>query len=563
MAIGPGIIEGSRPSPLVSGSYKEPSRGYCEVLEWNLQLDSVPVARVCARLTAKARLLPRCQVEVWAEAHAAIKNGISPELAYCKSAVHFQTPTARVEWLGRSKGRHVEDSVRGLRCVGAASNAPPAAVRGGVLTLAQAVLGLSAAICGLFGATVLELLAEDGGSGRLVEYYVRMGFEALEAERGNSHAARWMKGALDTVALLGPAPWLAGLVPAEFEAARWLAGFCTLANSPLASLGRFLAAYPSSGVTAGKSSAFPERAGEAVSCLRSVTKGTSQSVTAPSKPRRPQSAMVHNRKVQPHVVAASEAPAAVSSTAPASKRITAKPSTPEAAACSDEELQALLREGTKERRQLEALQQEPIIVLAASSQDPERGLLATWRWRLEWPAGASLIAHLSRAEKKGNSSSATSRRIAKRLRIEARVISADREELVSCVAAVPPERKFARVLWIGRGQASDNLPAHPSIRGQKAYRSQDEVCITAAAALLGTIAKIAAQLGVGTLELYPEDTGSGKLKLYFQNIGFVEAESRGQDTMLRLETPCSSLAQRCCPAAWVEKLSLQASVAAS
>eukprot|EP00971_Amphidinium_carterae_P192146 3812432-Amphidinium_carterae.1 len=138
---------------------------YCEALEWSCPVDNAPASRVCARLTAKERMLPRCQVEVWTEAAGNIENGVRPELAYCKAAVSFQTPIARIEWLGRSRGRHVEGSARGIRCV--CASVPSAAAFAGQLTIAQAVLGLAAGICGLFGATLLELLAEDGGSGRL------------------------------------------------------------------------------------------------------------------------------------------------------------------------------------------------------------------------------------------------------------------------------------------------------------------------------------------------------------------------------------------------------------
>mmetsp|Transcript_54351 Transcript_54351/g.100363 ORF Transcript_54351/g.100363 Transcript_54351/m.100363 type:complete len:544 (-) Transcript_54351:159-1790(-) len=519
---------------------------YCEALEWSCPVDDAPASRVCARLTAKERLLPRCQVEVWTEAASKIENGVRPELAYCKAAVSFQTPTARIEWLGRSRGRHVEGSARGIRCL----SVPSAAAFAGQLTIAQAILGLAAAICGLFGATLVELLAEDSGSGRLVAYYVKMGFEVEERERGNSHTACWMRGGLDGVAKLGPVAWFNDLVPAGFEGSKWLSSFCTLTNSPLASLGRFL-------TTCRQSS--PETA-------KSLSTETSRCYTADSRlstassMRRPKSALVPKHitrdVTQDSLASSPRSTVLVSREAPAVMDLTSRPPSrshigmmsapcPVAAPMS-----TMIRPDTV---------MGPLSRAAQAKSDADRDKLATWRWRVQWPDGAVFVAQLSKADKKSVMS--TNTRAGKRLRIETRVLAPDRSELACCLVAVPPERRFARVLWMGRGQACESTPAHPHVRGCRSFSTCDGGCVTTATALLGAAAMIASQLGISSMELFPSDNGSGKLAPYLEACGFRVAAPRDQDIMLRLETTSVVVARQCCPAAWTDRLTLQASSA--
>eukprot|EP00971_Amphidinium_carterae_P187109 3713795-Amphidinium_carterae.1 len=181
--------------------------------------------------------------------------------------------------------------------------------------------------------------------------------------------------------------------------------------------------------------------------------------------------------------------------------------------------------------------------------DADRDKLATWRWRVQWPDGAVFVAQLSKADKKGLTG--TNTKAGKRLRIETRILAADRTELACCLVAVPPERRFARVLWMGRGQACENAPVHPCVRGCRTYSTRDG-CVTTARALLGAAAVIAPQLGISTIELFPADNGSGKLALYLQACALSVATPRDQDIMLRLESACSMVAQLCCPVAWVD-----------
>lgn len=94
---------------------------------------------------------------------------------------------------------------------------PSAEVRD--VTVAAALLGLSAAVARCFGVELVELEAEDDGSWKLVKFYERLGFEISKDKPRPSlrlgQPAMHSKSA--AIACLAPTSWQSGIVPSNFD----------------------------------------------------------------------------------------------------------------------------------------------------------------------------------------------------------------------------------------------------------------------------------------------------------------------------------------------------------
>lgn len=188
-------------------------------IEWTLRLRHSLANQLRARLLVtdtKDRSAGKCSVEVWAEEDYGDER---VELAYCRGMVCPRESRAVVLWLGRSDTRPVHQRARGRRCVQAdaqnnKANSPE-------YTLAEALFGLVAAIASLFRVAILELQAKDNGSGKLIDFYLRLGF----SKRPQAHGEiLWMEAPIEVASRTAPSHWLAALVPASFDACTWMQG---------------------------------------------------------------------------------------------------------------------------------------------------------------------------------------------------------------------------------------------------------------------------------------------------------------------------------------------------
>lgn len=635
--------------------------------EWQVDLPAGGlVTTLCARLMAQARLLPRCYLEVWAEDN---ESGAEAELAYCQASVMLGNDVARVDWLGRSRGRHVHERVRGNRCVTGAE-------AGDCITVAQAVLGLTVAILGRFGATEIELHAQDTGSGRLFEFYKRHGLSFFECEQ-----KEWtMRGPLAVCARSAPASWVDALVPHSFDGNAWLSALfwnqslgttspqgavvmhsqrskprkiCDSPGVPArGSLGPSTPGLqsksqpellpPMPATTQGPTPPTLKTAGlerwidHRVACnmwnrtcspeldlaTEDVTREGSGRPDAGDGHRRPQRASRPPSALSPLVGSQSAGrlpsrgspgkrskewsaagvhgpvlskldlafaplnldPGAVESR---SRRIASLSSdgpplagdkawvrskqelpvkTPECAvATMDVQTNRRVADDTKTFLPASSKPEMPATTPDCTSVASLTEALGSWRWPVDWPSGARLHARVTRSTSKPLFG-----RASERIRIHVKLCCSEGNELACCSAALPPERRFLRVLWIGRGRTE---PVHPSVRGQSKYVAADEFSTdsaqrniasdassesdckgcTAAMALLGLAAFLASRLGAAMVELHPDDSGSGRLVRYFETFGFATAAPRS-DGLLSLETPCEALGRRCCPLGWRTKL---------
>lgn len=196
-----------------------PSHEPLQALRWTADLGHAAVDRLDAKLTVSlgggrgCTSTPECSIELWA------LDAQGEELVYCHSAVMRRLPClAEVEWLGRSSHRPASSTVRGWRCVAAPGD--------GWLTVAEAMLGLMCALISLFGADVVELEVMDDGSGRLAQWYPRLGFAKvthLDWNKDNTRKSLWMAAAPKAVAKqYSPAQWMKALLPPDFDAMAWL-----------------------------------------------------------------------------------------------------------------------------------------------------------------------------------------------------------------------------------------------------------------------------------------------------------------------------------------------------
>eukprot|EP00930_Biecheleria_cincta_P038322 TRINITY_DN26338_c0_g1_i1.p1 TRINITY_DN26338_c0_g1~~TRINITY_DN26338_c0_g1_i1.p1 ORF type:complete len:847 (+),score=161.57 TRINITY_DN26338_c0_g1_i1:65-2542(+) len=135
------------------------------------------------------------------------------------------------------------------------------------------------------------------------------------------------------------------------------------------------------------------------------------------------------------------------------------------------------------------------------------------------------------------------------------------EELVSAKSSIMLSIDVVRVHWWGR---SGSRAAHSNVRGLpmlgcQGHSRSSEVrgppTTTAAVALLGSLAVIAHDLGIGFLEMQVLDDGSGRLLPYLQKLGFVLADKEGVKLPRWMSVPIETLAQ-CCPSSWLRELTL-------
>eukprot|EP00928_Gymnodinium_smaydae_P050413 TRINITY_DN33979_c0_g1_i1.p1 TRINITY_DN33979_c0_g1~~TRINITY_DN33979_c0_g1_i1.p1 ORF type:complete len:756 (+),score=82.78 TRINITY_DN33979_c0_g1_i1:298-2268(+) len=107
--------------------------------------------------------------------------------------------------------------VRGRKCVevGATNDFPAMAV-----TVAEAMLGLSAMILQLFGSVNVHLEVMDDGSGKLLQYYSSLGFKHIGFSRRKIHEI--LEVSVGSITRLAPQHWFQALLPQEFDARSWL-----------------------------------------------------------------------------------------------------------------------------------------------------------------------------------------------------------------------------------------------------------------------------------------------------------------------------------------------------
>lgn len=221
---------------------------------WSLAIRHCAVSTVHVQLVASVvrvkssrgfKHLPRCAVEVWAEAAGGQER---LRLATTTGAVCPKNdPNAlRVCWLGRLKecpleargGGGTEDDA--WRYVDLAEEEADADAGGGASagdgtsaawprparrrrSLAQALLGVLARVGALFGMGTVELGAEDTGTGKLIQFYLTLGFVPKTSLGKMECAELPMRAPLEAVAALAPKEWLAaGLLPGSFDAWPWL-----------------------------------------------------------------------------------------------------------------------------------------------------------------------------------------------------------------------------------------------------------------------------------------------------------------------------------------------------
>lgn len=207
------------------------------MLTWCCELDHSAATRLCVQLVAsivKVRKFhtcqgsPRCSIQVWVEgAHRDVRLAVTTGSICPKNS----RGAAHVAWLGRPKERPEGHCEVGWRFAevpeqpaepeAASSQDEGAHCRRG-RTMAQAALGVLAAVARLFGARTVELGAEDTGSGKLVRFYSDLGFTARGLVERVGRPEQRMDAPIEVIAGHAPEAWLARLVPPSFDAWPWL-----------------------------------------------------------------------------------------------------------------------------------------------------------------------------------------------------------------------------------------------------------------------------------------------------------------------------------------------------
>lgn len=213
-------------------------------LDWSLYVQHEKISCIRVQLSAArdktvksigGEDVPACLIEVCAEGHPADGAARGHKLIRCSGSLVPRRSRLHVNWLGR-KGACPEKPDPQVR-VGCAPVGKPEArpgtpswavlrgecgsdrASGPPYTVAQAVLATLAAIGGLFGMIIIELDAEDNGSGKLVQYYTQLGFSVVVQVKGFDVE---MEAPLATVAQNAPEDWIRGLMPEDFDAWGWL-----------------------------------------------------------------------------------------------------------------------------------------------------------------------------------------------------------------------------------------------------------------------------------------------------------------------------------------------------
>lgn len=206
-------------------------------LEWSLDVQHESIRRVRVQLAAARNKtvkgiggedVPACLIEVSAEGHVEPGEDRGAKLIRCSGSLVPRFSRLHVNWLGR-KGA----------CPGEAVSPQPGRAKPGTpswailqsesdkggkragppKTIAQAVLATLAAVGNLFGMIVVELDAEDNGTGRLVQYYTDLGFSVVCHMKGYDVD---MEAPAAKVVRHAPPEWIRGLVPNDFDPWGWL-----------------------------------------------------------------------------------------------------------------------------------------------------------------------------------------------------------------------------------------------------------------------------------------------------------------------------------------------------
>eukprot|EP00927_Polykrikos_kofoidii_P049052 TRINITY_DN43198_c0_g1_i1.p1 TRINITY_DN43198_c0_g1~~TRINITY_DN43198_c0_g1_i1.p1 ORF type:complete len:555 (+),score=68.41 TRINITY_DN43198_c0_g1_i1:290-1954(+) len=195
-------------------------------VRWSKDVDHIAVARVGVQvITSKRKKVAtigsgfsqECGLEAWAESH---DFGSGPvKLALCKANLNPKTSHLSVHWLWREKVRPPisSDSYESTEI---AEGECWRFVKSGCST-AQAVFGILASVGEIFGMIVVDLEAEDNGSGKLVDFYKRIGL-SVRQKAVTKRDLPYMEGPIKAVSCLAPCEWFEGLVPANFDPWEWL-----------------------------------------------------------------------------------------------------------------------------------------------------------------------------------------------------------------------------------------------------------------------------------------------------------------------------------------------------
>lgn len=202
-------------------------------LEWSLEVRHQAIKTLKVKLDASihptkvwsdGQKCCACGISVWAEGSSS-ESSAPTTLVSCKSSLMPGTSRVHVGWLGRKNAspqemerhkswRFVEDS----SAQDQADTVSPKRKR----TVAQAVLGLMAAIAGLYGMLTVELDAEDNGSGKLIKFYSDMGFRVVPNPPRKKGEDIPMCASLQAIAKLAPVEWLRAIIPQDFDPWGWL-----------------------------------------------------------------------------------------------------------------------------------------------------------------------------------------------------------------------------------------------------------------------------------------------------------------------------------------------------
>lgn len=169
------------------------------------------VSSIRSVATVQQASCPRCAIEVWAE------DGEGARLVECRGSLCPDNSHMHVHWLGRRREALSQACGPGWNYV---SGEEPLAHASSSerRTLAQALLGILASVGELFGMIIVDMEAEDNGSGKLIRFYEDMGL----TRRPKKVQALWMEGPIKSVAQLAPQKWLLDILPEEFDAWNWL-----------------------------------------------------------------------------------------------------------------------------------------------------------------------------------------------------------------------------------------------------------------------------------------------------------------------------------------------------
>lgn len=207
------------PSPV-----KEPRK-----LNWEAQVFHGAVRRLRVQLVASVEranehnfCCPRCAVNVWADG-----GDQASELAMCRARISTRSAddVLHLSWICRPRERPQDVDVDDW-CLLPETSEMEAEESGtgtcdqGKRTLAQGVMGLSAAIGKKLGARAMELNPDDNGSGKLVRFYENSGFHTVP--RVCKFSDPLMRAPIDVIANLAPPMWLELVVPSTFAGQQWL-----------------------------------------------------------------------------------------------------------------------------------------------------------------------------------------------------------------------------------------------------------------------------------------------------------------------------------------------------